>query len=42
MSWCGFDLTFILTVVNLTCKFLLGYMAETVRCRDLILARDIG
>ena len=36
MSWCDLDLTFDLTVVTLT------YISETVRCRKLIVGRDIG
>ena len=34
MSWCDLDLTFDLAVVTLTYK--------TIRCRKLILGRDIG
>ena len=41
-SCCDRDLTFDLAVVTLTCKILSGYISETVRCRKLILGRDIG
>ena len=41
-SWYDLDLTFDLAVVTLTYKILLGYILETVRCRKLILGRDIG
>ena len=42
MSWCDFDLSFDLAIVTLTYKSFLGYILETVRCRKLILGRDIG
>ena len=42
MSWSDLDLTFDLTVVTLTVKTLSGLISETVRCRKLILGRDIG
>ena len=41
-SWCDLDLTFDMTVVTLTFETTLGYISETVRCRKLILGRDIG
>ena len=41
MSWCDLDLAFDL-VVTLTYKSCLVYILETVRCRKLILGRDIG
>ena len=41
-SWCDLDLTFDLAVVALTYKILSGYISETVRCRKLILGRDIA
>ena len=39
---CDLDLKFDLSVVILTYKILSGYSSETVRCRKLILGRDIG
>ena len=42
MSWCDFDLTFDLDIVTLTNKIYLGYISATIRCRKLILGRDIG
>ena len=42
MSWCYLHLTFDLAVVTLSLKILLGYISERVRCRKLILGRDIG
>ena len=42
MSWCDLDLTFYLAVVTLTLKFCLGYISETISCKNLILGRDIG
>ena len=42
MSWCDLDLTFDLTVVTLTCKICQGYISETIRCKMLLLGRDIG
>ena len=39
-AWLRFD--FGLALVTLTFKSSLGYMSETVRCRKLILGRDIG
>ena len=42
-SWCNLDLTFDLAIVTLNFKLLAGlYISETVRCRKLILGRDIG
>ena len=40
MLWCDRDLTFDLAVVTLA--YILGYISETVRCRKLLLDRDIG
>ena len=40
-SWSDLDLTFDLVVVTLY-KILSGLISETVRCRKLILGRDIG
>ena len=40
-SWCGLDLTFDLTVVIQTFKIILVYILETMRCRKLILGRNI-
>ena len=42
MSWCDLDLKFDLTVVTLTYKSCQGYISDTVRCRKLILGKDIG
>ena len=42
MSWCDLDLTFDLAVVTLTLKMMLGYILDTIRCRQLILGRDIS
>ena len=36
------DLTFDLAIVTLTYKILSGHISETIRCRKLILGRDIG
>ena len=41
-SWCDLDLTFDLAVVTITTKSCPGYISETVRCRKLILGKDIG
>ena len=41
-SWCDLDLTFDFVIVTLTYKSCLGLISETVRCRKLILGRDIG
>ena len=41
-SWCDLDLTFDLAAVTLSLKILSGYISDTVRCRKLILGRDIG
>ena len=41
MSCCDLDLTFDLAVMTLTFKSCLDYMSETVRCRKLILGKDI-
>ena len=40
--WRDLDLTFDLAVVTLTYKICPGYISEAVRCRKLILGRDIG
>ena len=40
MSWCDLDLTFDLAVVTLTLN-LVQAISETVKCRKLILVRDI-
>ena len=42
MSWCDLDLTFDLAVVTLTFKICPGYISRTVRCRKVILGRDIS
>ena len=42
MSWSDLDLTFDLVVVTLTIKSCPSYNSETIRCRKLILGRDIG
>ena len=42
MSWCDLDLTFDLAVVTLTYKIFSGLYLGTVRCRKLLLGRDIG
>ena len=43
MSWCNLDLTLDLAVVTLTFKILSGlYTSEFVRCRKLILGKDIS
>ena len=39
---CDLDLTFDLAVVTLTYKILSRLTSETVRCRKLLLGRDIG
>ena len=39
---CNLDLTFDLVVVTLTYKILSGLYLGTVRCRKLLLGRDIG
>ena len=44
-SWCDLDLTFVLAVVPLTFKIFpgfLGNISETIKCRKLIVARDIA
>ena len=41
MSWCDLDLSFDLAVVTLTYKFCQGHISETLRCRKLLLGRDI-
>ena len=38
VSWCDLDLTFDLAVV----KFCPGNISETVKCRKLIVGRDIA
>ena len=40
--WCDLNLTFALAVVTLTYKIFSGYISEILRCRKLILGRDIG
>ena len=41
-SWSDLDLTFNLAVVTLSYKiFCPGYISETIRCRKLMLGRDI-
>ena len=40
-SWCDLDLTFDLAIVTLTIKTCPGYISETIRCRNLMLGRDI-
>ena len=42
MSWSDLDLTFDLAIVTLPIKSCLGYISETIRCRKLMLGRDIG
>ena len=43
MSWCDLDLAFDLATVILNLKKSCpGYISATVRCRKLILGRDIG
>ena len=42
MSWCELDLTFGLAVVTLTYTILSRPYLRTVRCRKLMLGRDIG
>ena len=42
VPWSDLDLSFDLAIVTLTYKILSGYISETVRCRKLILSRDIG
>ena len=41
-SWCDLDLTFDLAEVTLTYKILSGLYLGYLRCRKLILHRDIG
>ena len=41
-SWCDLDLISDLAVVTLTFNICPGYISETVKCRKLILGRDIG
>ena len=41
-SYRDLDLTFDLAVVTLTYKSCSGYISETIRCRKLLLGRDIG
>ena len=41
-SWCDLDLTFDLVVVTLTFKILSGNIFETIKCRKLILGRNIA
>ena len=41
-SWCDLDLTLDLAIVTLIYKICPGYISETVRCKKLILGRDIG
>ena len=42
MSWYDLDLTFDLVIVTLTYKILSRLYLGTVRCRKLLLGRDIG
>ena len=42
MSWCHLDVNFYLAVVTLTYKILPGLYLRNLRCRKLILGRDIG
>ena len=42
MSWCDLDLNSDLSVVTVTHKILSRLYLETVRCRKLLLGRDIG
>ena len=42
MSWCDLDLTFDLAVVTLTFKILSRIYVEKIKCRKLILGRDIA
>ena len=42
MSWCDLDLTFDLARVTLSLKILSGLYLGNVRCRKLILGRDIS
>ena len=42
MSWCDLDVTFDLAVVTLSLKILSRLYLKTIRCRKLILGRDIG
>ena len=42
MSWSDLDLTFDLTLVTFTYKSCPDYISEIVRCRKLILGRDIS
>ena len=41
-SWCGLDFTFDLAVVTLTHNILPGLYLGNIRCRKLILRRNIG
>ena len=41
-SLCELDLTFEIAIVTLSLKICPGYSSETVRCRNLILDRNIG
>ena len=40
-SWCDLDLTFDIAIVTLSLKILVR-VSETIRCRKLILGRDIS
>ena len=42
MSWCDLDLIFDLAVVTLTYKILSQLYLRNVRCRKLMLGRDIS
>ena len=41
MSWCNLDLIFDHAVVTFTFKILSGLYLRNIRCRKLILGRDI-
>ena len=42
MSWCDLDLTFDLAEVTLTFKICPGNISETVKCRKLMVDKDIA
>ena len=42
MSWCDLDLTFDLAIITLTLNFFLGNISETVKCRKVMVGRDIA
>ena len=41
-SWCDLDMTLELTAVILSLKILSGCISEAIRCKKLLLCRDIG